>query len=574
MKTIVFCAVLTILSVVLNPLVAGTKLILYPPIVTSAESDVFTVIVNGEPVFVENYEPSEVEKHYSLELIEGDITYHYAQFAFEGTAEIEIRRAKGFNSYILSPKSFGIAPSLDGSIMEFVLDEPKKLVLKVENDWLYILADPIDSNAPKAGDDGVLNIQDYNVDPSGKELNTYEIQKAIIDVATGPYGGRTLYFPPGVYKTGTLELYSGVTLYLAPGAVLQASSNPLHFPIPFGPDWRTERDYDHGETDVVLIPPGPPDRDYGYNYALLRIHHCENVAVKGPGILDASGGSNGRLKVIHVMASKNVTVRDVTLRHGHGWMFPILNSEHVRVHNVKLLSAITSNTDGINPDSSTDVIIDGAFVVTGDDPIVVKSTNFGMQLRPEVRDVVIKNNTVMTVKSALKIGTETRSDRYNNILFKNNDIVTSDRAFVIYLRDGATMENIYFNNNRVEQAGGISDDQNRIFDIAISNRDRRVIWQIPGWDLRKENPGRIRNLIFEDISIDTEGSQFLIESRVTGYNKTNNIDGITFRNIVVDGTLISDQETEITVSGGKSIKFIDIDRRTVRNIWFQGNKLD
>lgn len=121
MKTMVFCTVLTILSLLLNPLIAGTKLILYPQIVTSAESDVFTVIVNGEPVFVEYYEPSEVEKHYSLELIKGDITYHYAQFAFEGTAKIEIRRAKGFNSYNLSPKSFGIAPSLDGSTNEYAI---------------------------------------------------------------------------------------------------------------------------------------------------------------------------------------------------------------------------------------------------------------------------------------------------------------------------------------------------------------------------------------------------------------------------------------------------------------------
>ena len=48
MKTMVFCAVLTTLSLLLNPLIASTKLILYPQIVTSAESDVFTVIVNGE----------------------------------------------------------------------------------------------------------------------------------------------------------------------------------------------------------------------------------------------------------------------------------------------------------------------------------------------------------------------------------------------------------------------------------------------------------------------------------------------------------------------------------------------
>lgn len=98
----------------------------------------------------------------------------------------------------------------------------------------------------------VVNIMDYDVDLSGEKLNTREIQKAIIDTAVGPYPGGTLYFPSGVYKTGSLRLYSGVTLYLADGALIQGSKNPADYPLPFG------------------VEHGPPNRDYGYDYALIK----------------------------------------------------------------------------------------------------------------------------------------------------------------------------------------------------------------------------------------------------------------------------------------------------------------
>jgi polygalacturonase len=358
-----------------------------------------------------------------------------------------------------------------------------------------------------------------------------------------------------------------VTLYLAPGAVLQASRDPKDFPLPFGLNHKTEENEN--------FPVGPPGRDYGYDYALLCIHHAKNVAVKGAGILDAAGGSNGRLKIIHVQDSENITFQDITLRHGHGWMFPILHSKHIRVNNVKVISPITSNTDGLDPDSSTDVVIDGAFVVSGDDAIVLKSTNFGNRLRKTVRDVTVKNSTLLTVKSALKIGTETRSERYTNIVFDNNSIVTADRAFVIYLRDGALIENIYFTNNTVEGAGGIRDNNNRIFDIVISQRDRDVIWQHPDWSEKmRDNPGRIRNLLFENIAINTDGTHFLSESQIRGFDSANNIDRVAFRGITLNGEQVTDPEMIINFGENQSAQLLDIDYETVHNIWFNGERLD
>ncbi|MBD3276074.1 MAG: hypothetical protein GF372_12230 [Candidatus Marinimicrobia bacterium] len=196
-------------------------------------------------------------------------------------------------------------------------------------------------------------------------------------------------------------------------------------------------------------------------------------------------------------------------------------------------------------------------------------------MRKTVRDVTVKNSTLLTVKSALKIGTETRSGRYTNIVFDNNSVVTADRAFVIYLRDGALVENIYFTNNTVEGAGGIRDDNNRIFDIVISQRDRDVIWQHPVWsEEMRNNPGRIRNLLFENIAIDTDGTLFLSESQIRGFDSANNIQRVTFRGITLNGEQITDPEMIINFGEKQSTQLLDIDFKTVGNIWFNGKKLD
>ena len=529
---------------------------IYPHHDYMEQSEVFEVTVNGKSVFVEKHEPTDIEQGYP-EGVEGELNYHYAHFAFDNEAKIEVKAKNNFKNYQLSPKSYNLKPNVDGNILTYKLDKNKDVVLKKGNDWLYLFANSVEKNIPNTNENNVLDITDeFDVDSEGKELNTYEIQKAIIDIATGPKPGGTLYFPKGVYKTGTLNLYSGVTIYLAPGAILKGSKDILDYPQPFGPE------------------KSPPDRDYGYDYSLLKIHNVNNVSIKGSGIIEAPSGRVGRLKLVHIMASDDITIRDVTLRHGHGWMMPILNSENINISNINLISTITSNTDGINPDASENVTIKDNFIVSGDDAIAVKSTNFGNQLRGEVRDIVVADNTIMNVKSALKIGTETRSNRYDNIHFRNNDILTTDRAIVIYLRDGATIENIYFSNNNVEQAGGITDDNNKIIDIEISKRDREVIWQRPQWEKYKNNPGKIRNLVIENINISTDNTHFLEASKIQGFNKENNISGVTIRGIRVNGKKVKSPKMKIYNEGDDSINFLDIDHNTVKNIWFNGKLID
>ncbi|HKJ68858.1 MAG TPA: glycosyl hydrolase family 28 protein [bacterium] len=329
----------------------------YEPHPTAEESRRFRVEVNGEAVFTEQLPVREGDVSYDFPGAE-KLSYHCARFSFEQEARVRVSVEGGFNQFTLRPGSAEIVPEVNGNTIALTMEEPGNLLLEVDSAWLYLFADSPEKEAPHPGSTGrkVVNIMDYEVDSTGKRLSTFAIQKAIIDVATGPDAGGVLYFPRGTYKTGTIRLYSGVTLYLTEGALLQASLDPEDFPLPFG------------------VADGPPGRDYGYEYALIKIHHAENAGIRGRGTIDGGGAANGRLKIIHMENSENVVVEDVVVRNGDGWMCPILYCEKVLFRHVRVISPITSNTDGINPDSSVEVEIDGCFVCSGDDPLVVKAT--------------------------------------------------------------------------------------------------------------------------------------------------------------------------------------------------------
>ena len=133
------------------------------------------------------------------------------------------------------------------------------------------------------------------------------------------------------------------------------------------------------------------------------------------------------------------------LRNPGGWNAVIARCRDTVFQNVKVLNDTNVfNTDGINPNSSRDVVIEDCFLYAGDDPFAVKT----LEDRP-AENIRILNNLVITKRTAMKIGTESNGD-IRNVLFMGNHILEADLAFGIYNRDGATIENIRFVDNAVE----------------------------------------------------------------------------------------------------------------------------
>lgn len=74
-----------------------------------------------------------------------------------------------------------------------------------------------------------ISITDFGGVGDGRTLNTKAFRAAIYRIEhLKRRGGTLLYIPPGVFLTGSFNLTSRMTLYLAKGAVIKATQ--VHYP--------------------------------------------------------------------------------------------------------------------------------------------------------------------------------------------------------------------------------------------------------------------------------------------------------------------------------------------------------
>ncbi|KPI08189.1 glycoside hydrolase family 28 [Actinobacteria bacterium OK074] len=113
-------------------------------------------------------------------------------FDFCGPVELEVTYLKGGSTKArVRPDSYGITPELLGDTLRFTLDEPKDVVVQINDeifDCLHVITNSPERHAPSADDPDVL------------------------------YYGPGLHTVPG----NVLTVTSGQTVYLAGGAVLKA----------------------------------------------------------------------------------------------------------------------------------------------------------------------------------------------------------------------------------------------------------------------------------------------------------------------------------------------------------------
>jgi len=424
---------------------------------------------------------------------------HYAQLAFTGACDVAIHLAEPVGTWSLSPRRYGIQAKARGRELRFRLDRPRHLVVQANGlPRLFLFAERPEKTPPQPGQAGVMVATDAGIDGAGRAVQTKAIQAAIDALADG----QTLFFPQGVYRTGSLALKSRTTLYLAAGALLQGSTDP--------------KDY----------PPHPNDGKKT-SPRLILVDGAQNVRIAGRGAVDAAGtvlrtehGHRGR--VLLVRNSRDVTIEGLVLRDPPSWNTHIVGSRRVTLRNVKLLNNPgVKNTDGFDPDASSHVLIENCFAWCGDDAVAVKSAGYD-GINRDVEAVTVRGCVFLTRKSALKIGTESRTARFRDIAFEGNDVLLCDRGMTLYCYDGATYENIRFVDNRFEQC--YPDIKQRLADFAIRNRGGR---------------GCIRNVLIRNCSADRPWPQ---PSTLRGLDAEHTIRGVRFENFRIAGTVCRSAE--------------------------------
>lgn len=484
----------TILAVTFNTvsmnstISSGENLVeLYPKSASSTESRTYSVTVNGQPVPVQKYN-----------------SLSYVQFAFAEKADIEITADEASEKYTLSPKSYDIPTSRNENKISFSLTVPRKLILHQVNsldEKLFIIAEPLEENIPTLGAANVTNILNYGVDHTGKQEATALIQKAI-DQVSAQKG--VLYFPAGVYTTRQLNLKSNLTLYLAPGAVLEATKE--------------------------IYP--------SYGQGLIQIENAENVKIMGRGVINGNGTywrqRGGWYSLILLKNAKNVLLQDTLLKDpavANVWMS---YSENVNVYNLKILADPEPeflNTDGFDFWSSRNITIDNVLYKGTDDATAHGGDKKGAIQNNENINVI---NSVFYGGNGFKLASTEKPNLIRNVTYENIDVVFANELSGFWPIAGGYFNNIYLKNIRVED----------ILDSPQEDKSARLFsWQIRtgSWrpDSQPDKFGYIRNVYVQNMKVDDRGGS---NSVFQGYDAERNINNINFENLSIEGKPITNSQ--------------------------------
>lgn len=321
---------------------------------------------------------------------------------------------------------------------------------------------------------GVYDVREFGALPDGATKNTDAFRRAI--AAAVAKGGGTVLVPAGRWVTGPVHLASNIHLHLAEGAELLFSQEfEDYLPVVFS-RWE----------GLELMNYSP----------LVYAKDCENVAVTGKGKLDGRGqawwpwkktqkdaakrlyelasagtppekrifGTVGDLRpsFIQTVGCKNVLVEGVTITSGPMWTIHPVYSENVIVRRVTIVTD-GPNNDGLNPDSSKNVLVEDSFFSTGDDCVVIKSglNEDGWRVGRPSENIVVRRLRGERGHGGVVIGSE-MSGGVKNVFVDDCDFTGTDRGLRIKSMRGrgGVIENVYYQNVRHRDL--------RLFDVEMT----------------------------------------------------------------------------------------------------------
>jgi polygalacturonase len=264
----------------------------------------------------------------------------------------------------------------------------------------------------------VCNVMDNGAMRDGINLDDAAFSKSFDDCAEG---GR-VYVPAGSYLLSPFNLTSNIELYLDHGAIILASTNfssyPIVEPLPSYPD-----DYNGGRTGPFIG---------GTNISNARISGHGTIDGQGQAWWDAEDKSQfpyGRGRMIEPMFCSNFSMVGVTVKNPAFWGIHPYACDDLLFENVKFYAPIDSpNTDGLDPDSCSNVIIRNFSATSGDDAIAIKSgrDENGRRFNKPSYNILIEGG-VMGHSRGINIGSEMSGHVYN-VHVKDVRFVRSDFA--------------------------------------------------------------------------------------------------------------------------------------------------
>lgn len=301
-----------------------------------------------------------------------------------------------------------------------------------------------------------------------------------------------VYIGPGVYEAGAIPLKSNQTLYISGGAVV---------------------------------------------FGQIRTENLENVKIKGRGIISGSQydrkTQNEYTIPVEIRSCKDFVIEDLTFLDPAGWCIALYKSENITMNNVKIATA-RANGDGISVQSCHNVKVNGGFVRSWDDSLVVKNVDRGT-----TSDITFDGVSVWTdLAQSMEVGYETYGPTMENITFQNITVMHNFHKPVISLHncDDAEIKNVTYKNITVEDGqmlGDVRDDKENDFFI-----DMTIAYNIE-WTKSEGERGSVDGVNIENVKVYDIAESCI--SRLDGESANSSIKNVAIKNIDYAGKAIKNE---------------------------------
>ncbi|SNR43966.1 Glycosyl hydrolases family 28 [Maribacter sedimenticola] len=289
---------------------------------------------------------------------------------------------------------------------------------------------------------------------------TKNIQTAIDNANKN--GGGTVIVPKGIWTTGRIALKSNVNLHLEEGAELHFSGEIADFlPAVFtrveGIEIMSSGGfiYAYNAENIAITGKGKiigPDMDAPIRTAespkeVVEISIDQNAPVKER-IYD---GDKGRYfykpKSICLVACKNVLIEGITIERSVTWNVTPIYCDGVIIRGITVNSVGIPTGDGIDIESSRNVLIEYSTLNNGDDCFTMKAgrDKDGIRVDRPTENVVVRYCLSEAGHGAITTGSET-AGWIRNIYLHDCIFDGTDRGFRFKTRRprGGGVENIYY----------------------------------------------------------------------------------------------------------------------------------
>jgi hypothetical protein len=358
----------------------------------------------------------------------------------------------------------------------------------------------------------VCNVRNFGAKGDGTTLDTKAVSAAI--AACVQQGGGTVYFGPGRYVIGTVQLYSHIHLHLESGAAL-VGSHDIHEYLP-SPPFGFARHY------------GVDITGEGTVLGMLIAKNAEDISIDGQGEIDGEGDTFMGLQTPHgstdydaqsarnpeayqaAMISleygpvepvnrpgtmivffhcKNVRLHGITLRQSPNWTLHLQDVEGAQLSDFQILNdPKVPNNDGIDCMMCRNVEISNCHIDTGDDDFAIVASEH----------VNVSNCSVSSRSAAIRLESTNLSTFTGLTMDTNRGIAIFANGYVG--QENRPTEDVTFSDIVIRThliPGGWWGKAEPIY-IAVQPCMKEVPCAV-----------RVRNVVFNDITAEAESGALL-----------------------------------------------------------------